>query len=159
MFNMLSGGLSILIKKDEKEVIINKVNQYLSRKPEISMAYLYGSYAKGNPRSHSDIDVAVYFDQITDDTQYPYGYRADLISSLIKLLGTNKIDLIIINDAPIYLRYQVIRYGTLIFTRSEAKRIEFHTDTIRKYLDVKYLLNIQRQFMSRRLAEGTYGKR
>lgn len=148
-----------MINRDEKEGILKKVKQYLSQRPEILMAYLYGSYAKGNPRNHSDIDIAIYLDHIVDDAQYPYGYRADIISSLIKLLGANRIDLIIINDSPPYLRYQVIRYGTLIFTRSEAKRIEFHTGTISKYLDVKYLLSIQRQFMSRRLAEGTYGKR
>ena len=145
--------------KDKQIDIINKINPFLSRRHEILIAYLYGSYAKGTPRSSSDIDVAIYLKHRVDDNQYPYGYRAEIITSLIKLLGTNKIDLIILNDVPTFLKFQVIRYGTLIFTRSEAKRIEFHAGTIAKYLDVKYLLAIQHKFMSKRLADGTFGKR
>lgn len=145
--------------KDKQEGIIIKINPFLFQRKEILMAYLYGSYAKGTPRNRSDIDIAIYLKHRVDDSQYPYGYRAEIITSLIKLLGTNNIDLIILNDVPAFLKFQVIRYGTLIFTRSEAKRIEFHAGTIAKYLDIKYLLAIQHEFMSKRLADGTYGKR
>ncbi|MDD5434601.1 MAG: nucleotidyltransferase domain-containing protein [Nitrospira sp.] len=148
-----------MTNKDKQEGIIKKINPFLFQRQEILMAYLYGSYAKGTPHGHSDIDVAIYLKHRVDDNKHPYGYRAELITSLIKLLGTNKIDLIILIDVPPFLKFQVVRYGTLIFTRSEAKRIEFHAGTIAKYLDVKYLLAIQYEFMSKRLADGTYGKR
>ncbi len=148
-----------MTNKNKQEGILNKIKQFLFQRQEILMAYLYGSYAKGTPHSRSDIDVAIYLQHKVDDNKYPYGYRAEIIAELIKLTGNNKIDLIILNDVPTFLKFQVIRYGTLIFTRSEAERIEFHAGTIAKYLDVKYLLAIQHKFMSKRLADGTYGKR
>ena len=50
---------------DERENIIDKVRNYgaLLRKSNFPMAiekiYLFGSYAKGNPNTDSDIDVAL----------------------------------------------------------------------------------------------------
>jgi predicted nucleotidyltransferase len=49
---------------DKREDIISKVREYklLIQKDfpmEIEKVYLFGSYAKGTPREHSDIDVAV----------------------------------------------------------------------------------------------------
>lgn len=97
---MMFGGRETLTNKDKQEGIIKKINPFLFQKQEILMAYLYGSYAKGTPHSRSDIDVAIYLKNRVDDNKYPYGYRAEIITSLIKLLGTNKIDLIILNDVP-----------------------------------------------------------
>jgi predicted nucleotidyltransferase len=49
---------------DKREDIIDKVREYKSLVQKdfpmkIEKVYLFGSYAKGTPREHSDIDVAV----------------------------------------------------------------------------------------------------
>jgi len=54
---------------DEKNDIINKVSRFKqlvigSKFPmSIEAVYLFGSYAKGAPREHSDIDVAFVVDK------------------------------------------------------------------------------------------------
>ena len=58
---------------DERNDIINKVRQFKqlvidSKFPiPIESVYLFGSYAKGTPREHSDIDVAFVVDKFKGD--------------------------------------------------------------------------------------------
>jgi predicted nucleotidyltransferase len=58
---------------DERDDIISKVRQYKqlvvdSKFPmQIENVYLFGSYAKGAPREHSDIDVAFVVNQFKGD--------------------------------------------------------------------------------------------
>lgn len=54
----------------DKEEVIEKVKRYAtiirSHFP-VKMVILFGSYARGNPRETSDIDVAVLVDKSNDD--------------------------------------------------------------------------------------------
>jgi predicted nucleotidyltransferase len=54
----------------DKREVIDKVNRYadvIKAYFPVKMVILFGSYARGNPREASDIDVAVVVDQISDD--------------------------------------------------------------------------------------------
>lgn len=57
---------------DERSIIIDKVRAYKALVDaafpvKIEQFYLYGSYAKGNPRKYSDIDVALVVGQLDDN--------------------------------------------------------------------------------------------
>jgi predicted nucleotidyltransferase len=57
---------------DKRDTIIDKVRAYKALVDvvfpvKIEQFYLYGSYAKGNPRKYSDIDVALVVGQLDDD--------------------------------------------------------------------------------------------
>ncbi|GHT66070.1 hypothetical protein FACS189452_01320 [Bacteroidia bacterium] len=74
---------------DKREIIIDKVKDYKSlihgKLPlQFDKFYLFGSYAKGTPREHSDIDIALVVNHISDDDYWASIY------SLWKL--TEKID-------------------------------------------------------------------
>lgn len=143
------------------EALIEIIKSTLLPRKEIVLAYLYGSFAKGISHPHSDVDVAILLDPDKNiySKEYPYGYSAGVLADLIKALHTNRVDLIVLNNAPPFLKFQVIRYGRLVFSRSEAKRIDFQVKTITKYNDVKRLIDIQHRYLSNRLKNGTYGKR
>lgn len=72
---------------------------------EIVLAYLYGSLAKGVTYPQSDIDIAILLGESMSEVAYPYGYRAEILSDLMKVLRTNRIDLIALNEAPPFLRF------------------------------------------------------
>ena len=61
---------------DKREDIIEKVKIYqrLVKQSDFPMpieeVYLYGSYAKGTPREHSDIDVAFVVDHLDDNYDF-----------------------------------------------------------------------------------------
>ena len=65
---------------DVKTNIRNKITEYLSGRPEISFAYLFGSFVEID--NYKDIDIAVYikpdFD-FNEQKKYPFGYEADLL--------------------------------------------------------------------------------
>jgi predicted nucleotidyltransferase len=54
----------------DKNEIINiakKYKEYIKTKIDFDELFLFGSYAKGNPREHSDIDIAVVVDTFSGD--------------------------------------------------------------------------------------------
>ena len=60
---------------------VRAFNERLSRQLPVKKVLLYGSYAKGCPRTDSDIDVAVFLD-------YPnHAHRLDLAAKLFHLAG------------------------------------------------------------------------
>ena len=46
---------------------VKKIIKYFSKKPEVATVYLYGSYARGDAKIDSDIDLAVL---VTDTRKY-----------------------------------------------------------------------------------------
>ena len=114
---------------------------YFQRQAEIEVAYIFGSMARGTESALSDIDVAILIDdqQINED-KFRYGYKAEILADLMKILKTNNVDLVILNEANTLLRHRVLYHGKLIYSKNEKKRIEFQTNTIDKYIDFKELM-------------------
>ncbi|MBW2222341.1 MAG: nucleotidyltransferase domain-containing protein [Deltaproteobacteria bacterium] len=124
---------------DEIKGILKK---YFQKHTEIEVAYIFGSVTQGRTSSLSDIDIAVITDsqQIKEET-YRYGYKAEILTDLIKLLKTNDVDLVILNEVNTLLKHRVLYFGKLIYSKNERKRIAFQTETINKYNDYKQLIN------------------
>ena len=124
---------------DEIKGILKK---YFQKHTEIEVAYIFGSVTQGRTSSLSDIDIAVITDsqQIKEET-YRYGYKAEILTDLIKLLKSNDVDLVILNEVNTLLKHRVLYFGKLIYSKNERKRIAFQTDTINKYNDYKQLIN------------------
>ena len=141
------------------QTLIEGIKTLLSPREEILLAYLFGSFSKGVSTPLSDIDIAVLIHGDISEEKYPYGYRSELLTYLMKGLRTNRIDLVILNDAPPFLKFQVVRHEQIIISRSEDKRIDFQVKTISRYNDVKRLMSIQQRYITERLKNGTYGKR
>lgn len=77
---------------------------------------MFGSHALGRAQSHSDVDVAVYVDP--NVSAGAYGYAAELTSCLIQALGTNAVDVVVLNQATPLLYHRVLRDGHRILSRN-----------------------------------------
>ena len=53
-----SGGIGL---KEIANRIVEKLGNYFEKRDDIVMAFLFGSWAKGDEGTESDIDIAVYF--------------------------------------------------------------------------------------------------
>jgi predicted nucleotidyltransferase len=84
--------------------------------------------------------VAVLLDETFRTDAYPYGYKAKITTDLMKSLQTNRVDLVVLNEAPYLLRHRVIAFGRPVYVRSEARRIEFESDIMQRYPEMKRLL-------------------
>jgi hypothetical protein len=93
-----------------------RIAAILAKRDEVLEAYLFGSHATGLAQPHSDIDVAVYVDE-RRAAHGGYGYAAELATALIAGLGTNEVDVVVLNQAPPVLYHRVLRDGRRILAR------------------------------------------
>jgi predicted nucleotidyltransferase len=112
----------------------------LEPRPEILEVYIFGSVARGEGRSHSDLDVAVFIDEGGLD-RGGFGYQAALTADLMAGLGTNDIDVVILNQAPPLLYHRVMRDGIRVFSRHPAATTTREAMALSRYCDFRHQLD------------------
>jgi predicted nucleotidyltransferase len=120
---------------------IKKLSLFFSNqkdKPLVTLAYMFGSRADRSAGQLSDYDIAVLYSEAPPDT-----IRYRLSHVLAKNLNTDRIDLVVLNRAPIELKYAVIASGILVYEKSPAERVEFESHSLSLYGD--YLPILRRQ--------------
>jgi predicted nucleotidyltransferase len=80
-------------------------------------------------------------------------YRMKLLERLKRLVGSVSVDLVVLNEAPPVLRYEVIKYGRVIKEGKNA-RVIFETSTLSEYLDTEHLRNTQCLYLKEQLLQG-----
>jgi predicted nucleotidyltransferase len=130
---------------------------FFSDRPEILLAYLFGSFLTKTDGTFGDIDIAVYviprtLEELEHST--PYGYRAFLTEKLAHVLRYDHVDLVLLNTAPPLLQRQVVAKGRSVFCRSETDRINFEVTALRRYADTAHLRRIKRLYMKQRIEKG-----
>ncbi|HEX4206973.1 MAG TPA: HepT-like ribonuclease domain-containing protein [Ktedonobacteraceae bacterium] len=128
----------------------NRLNQLFSQSP-VKAAYLAGALSNRSSFGQlSDVDVAILLmDQIKSD-QF-LDYQLYFFSELAKRMESDSIDVVILNQASLLLKLQVIKYGQILFSRDEKQRISFETKAVMDYLDFKKFDDMQNQALGRRL--------
>jgi len=128
----------------------SRLNQLFTQSP-VNAAYLAGTLSnRASFGQLSDVDIAILLmDQIKSD-QF-LDYQLYFFSELAKRLESDTIDVVILNQASLLLKLQVIKYGQILFSRDEKQRISFETKAVMDYLDFKKYDDIQNRALSRRL--------
>jgi uncharacterized protein len=109
---------------------------------DIVCVYVYGSVARGEAHSASDIDVAVLYAQEPPPTLD--GLGLELGSTLERLLG-KPVDLVILNRAPLDLIHRVLRDGVLVYESDPSSRIRFEVQARNAYFDLRPYLRQYRR--------------
>lgn len=130
---------------------IERAKNILSMDDNVEFAYLFGSAATGKAGPLSDIDIAVYL----ADAGFSHGYRLDILGRLARALGTENLDVLMLNEAPTVMRFEVIRNG-VILKENAATRVPFEALVLQEYLDTLHLREVQRGYMRRQFAKGEY---
>ena len=81
-------------------------------------------------------------------------YRLRLMEKLAKILKSDRLDLVVLNQAPPLLRYEIIKYGRLL-KDDASRRIPFEAEVIRECLDTAYLRQGQRVALVENIMKGT----
>ncbi len=139
------------------EVVEARLYTFFRDRPEILLAYLFGSLLTTSTRIPRDLDLAVLVnsDRLeTMDREAPYGYPAELNTAIMAHLKINRVDLTLLHRASPVLTYQVIHTGRLIFSRSEEIRHEFEISALKRHADTRYLRRIKRTYSEKRIAIG-----
>jgi len=117
--------------------IVKHLESELNNQPGVMFAYIYGSVLSSDkPR---DIDVAVYlfpkdFEQLFRDGEVSLSFAIPLEMDLEKQVK-RKIDLQVLNRAPLSFRYRVITDGKLIVDKDSNARCDFEYLSRVEYYD------------------------
>ncbi len=128
----------------------SRLNQLFTQSP-VNAAYLAGSLSSRTSFGHlTDVDIAILLMEQIKSDQF-LDYQLYFFSELAKRLESDSIDVVILNQASLLLKLQVIKYGQILFSRDEKQRVSFETKAVMDYLDFKKFDDIQNQALSRRL--------
>jgi predicted nucleotidyltransferase len=126
--NLMQGSASKDTTPDIQQ--ITPLIRELFQKEEVIALILFGSAARGQMRSTSDIDLC-----IVTPKNMPASDRWELLS-----YGSRGIDVSLFWDLPITIRFRIIREGKVLFCRDDLALHRIKADTVREYLDVAPLI-------------------
>jgi predicted nucleotidyltransferase len=129
------------------EQIVETASAHFASREDILFAYLFGSHAKGFATHMSDIDIAVY----SLAEKFDSDSKLTLLHALSTTLKTEKLDLVLLNTAPITLAFKVLEHHVMLIDRDPLKRHRFESLVMRMYFDFSYL---ERGILERRYAGG-----
>jgi len=135
--------------------MVDTIYKTLKEFDYIDVALLFGSYAKGDEKFLSDIDIAI--NTTKKITLLELGY---IVATLEDALN-KKVDLVILNE--LYKKNPLLAYNIYInhkeiFIKNKKAYDDFKFYALKYYMDTKPLYEMTNQKMLERLNNGTFGK-
>ncbi len=124
---------------------INDLRDYLQDRPEVVFAYVFGTLASGRVNPLSDIDIAVY---LKDPEGVDY---LELYCQVSEVLGTDELDLVLLNRAPVSLAGRVLMQRKVLVDKEPFLRHAYESLIIREFLDFR---EFERRLFQRRFKTG-----
>ena len=132
---------------------IKKIEDCIKKYPVVT-AYIFGSEAKGTSGLLSDIDIAVFVHEGVSKAE-----RFDLrlrLSSELSAVMSRPVDLVVLNDSPVQLSYEIIRHGKLIFCSDNSTRVDLEVAILSRYLDRRYYDKRHAELTLQKIASGGF---
>ncbi|MBI4518601.1 MAG: nucleotidyltransferase domain-containing protein [Deltaproteobacteria bacterium] len=119
----------------------------LARDARVRLVYLFGSAADATRAACRDVDVAVLTDKPLSTDE-----RLQLRAEVVGAVHVN-VDLVVLNDAPVVLAYEVAETGRCLYARDHDAEVAFVTRARARYWDFKPFVEAQWRLTGERLKE------
>lgn len=117
----------------------------------VVLAYLFGSQAEGTARPSSDVDFAILLPPGTPRAQF-FDARLSLINAVMDELHTDKVDLVILNEASPLLMHQVVKFGRVIYEDPVTQpAIDFYVYALSRYSDSEHYRQLGHRYLRERI--------
>ena len=138
--------------QDEQD--IERIVRYFQERDEVVSLYLFGSSARARKTKESDIDIAVLIDESGFQKTDLERFRKEYFEASPRF-SLRPVDMVILNTAPPFLKFQVLKKGRVLFERERNLRVRFTEKAINEYLDYKPIQDIYLKAVARRFRERT----
>jgi hypothetical protein len=126
----------------------------LSKRFDLLLLYIFGSYASNNASILSDLDIA-----FLPGSKFNVDKILSLIGELQDVFEEEAIDLVDLSQAPLTLIHRVFKEGKCLYARDLRTKIEFESRKENLYYDAEHLRKEYFDALKRRIKDGTYGYR
>lgn len=123
----------------------------------IVAASLIGSHARGATRPLSDIDIGVWHEPHLNPAAL-LQMRLSLAREAAQALGTDEVDIVLLNHAAPLIRHRAIRDGQQLVERHRKARVQLETQALIEYLDTAPLRAELARGQRKRIEEGRFGR-
>jgi len=145
-----------LIDHQELRLEIRDLAEYLDSQEDILLAYLFGSAVSGRSNPMSDVDLAVL---VQPQPDLPSLLERQLtLSRAVAEYAGREVDLVLLNRASPFMKYEVARHGRVLYERRPAERIAFEARARQRYFDLKPMLEFHSEVVLRRIEEVGLGR-
>jgi hypothetical protein len=127
---------------------LGKLESVFKKYPAIRAVYLFGSKASGRGHAESDLDLAVLADEKSLRRR-----KLDILAELAAN-GFCNVDLVFLPDDDIVLQYEAVRLNLILYRRPDFDAASVYSLFVRRYLDFRPYLKVQREAYKRRLTHG-----
>lgn len=143
-------------RRRKPRVDVAGLAKFFAQQPDVVVAYLFGSVAKGTARAQSDVDVAVLLDERLGPLE-----RGERYLTLLGLdrFADRSLDVHLLNEATPLFCSQVVKHGRLIYERARAERLTFEVFTMANYADTQPMREFFTQDLYQHIREGKIGER
>jgi len=121
------------------DVITQEIREFLDKRGEVSLAFIFGSFAEGRLNTESDVDIALLFRVEPDISTL-----TDIMNG-ISVIVKRDIDIVVLNNASPIIRMQVLRKGRLLKKVDERIYCDFYLRTVKEYDDIKIIRRAQEE--------------
>jgi len=111
------------------EAELRRAVRNLKDMKKVEAVYLFGSYATGRQLPFSDIDVCVIGRSLSVAER-----------NKIASFGSEKVQISIFDELPIYIKFRVLKDGRLLFCRNDSYLHDTKFSTLKEYFDFWPLL-------------------
>lgn len=127
----------------KKITLPQKIKKQL-KKLGVTALYLFGSRAQGlaGPLSDYDYGVLIKNTKKTHDSKLYFKLYGILSPLCPRTLKNDIIDIIFLNQAPLELKFHIIKYGLVLFDANPQARLNFEEKTMLEYCDYRPILNM-----------------
>jgi predicted nucleotidyltransferase len=105
------------------------LNDHFLHDSNVVFAYLFGGMVKDRPSPLSDVDIAVY---VKDTKKLDY---LEMFGKIADILGTDEIDLVILNNAPLSLAGRILQGRKVLVDKEPFVRHIFESRILREFFD------------------------
>lgn len=116
------------------------------RPQAVLAAYVFGSHARGSAHTESDVDVALLLDRrLLPDRSSRDRLALRLAGELIAATHRNRVDVVVLNDAPPELAAGVIRAGRMVSCTDQEALHAFARTALLRHADLRPFLQRTRR--------------
>lgn len=108
--------------------LLERLRQQIGGSPEIQLAVLFGSTARGTDRPGSDVDLGILLAPYSPALRFK-------VEAQLGRAARRAVHVVLLDEAPPLLRFEISRDGVLLFERGESLWSEFRAKAMIDWWD------------------------